>query len=347
MNRPFLLILVLVSIGLVFWFTYTVSMHAQPTQYQTDVENVEDEDNHTVRTLRTTDTVVLPLSGSAPTANVQHTISIEDIKQGCFSQDCIPSIENPVFLHPRAFENVLDADSLGISLSYKSQNRFYPFAMLETHELVNDVVAGDPLLISYCPLCGTGIVFDRVIDDVVYEFGVSGMLWNANLLMYNRADDLANRNLWSQVLGEAVVGHLAGTKLSIISSDIMRFSDWARMYPDGEVLATGIPRDPYNGNYYQVARNFAPNYDEQNSTFAPETYVYGILIADTPIAFQAAQIPEGETEYVYQNQTITVKKTSDGAVTFFHNQKLVPDVEGFWFSWVAAYPDTVLLGSDN
>jgi len=179
----------------------------------------------------------------------------------------------------------LPEDTVGIGLIYRGEKRFYPFNMLVTREIVNDIVAGDPLLVTYCPLCGTGIVFERSIDGAEYEFGVSGMLWQSNLLMYNRADSIEDQSLWSQVLGEAVVGKHTGTRLNIIPSNIVRFAEWSREHPDAFVLNTGKIGDPYNGEYYRVARAFAPNFDEASSPIDPSAYVYGIeieyMIVDT------------------------------------------------------------------
>lgn len=283
----------------------------------------------------------LPLSGSAPEVNVPHTIPIEEIRRGCFRQDCIPSVDAPEFLPGTELVDVLNPDSIGIALSYKGEHRFYPFPMLETHELVNDVVAGDPVLISYCPLCGTGIVFDRTLDGQAVEFGVSGMLWQSNLLMYNRADELENRNLWSQVLGQAVVGERAGEKLTIIPSDIIRFSDWMSTFPNELVLTTGTPRDPYNGEYFRVASSFAPRFDETVAALPPDSYVYGVLLEETPIAIPRDVIAVGQRTYVVDSLELIVNRTEEGNVQIYDQDRVqLPDVEGFWFSWQSAYPDT-------
>jgi hypothetical protein len=295
---------------------------------------------NTMENIQTIESVRWPVPGSAPTANVQHIIPLEEVKQGCVRQDCIPSVDDANFVSPADLDGILDSQSIGIALSYKGEERFYPFPMLETHELVNDVVAGDPILISYCPLCGTGIVFNRTLDGKAVEFGVSGMLWQSNLLMYNRADSLENRNLWSQVLGQAVIGDRAGQKLGNIASDIMRFVDWKESHPDGLVLSTGSPTDPYGGNYYGVAQRFGPNFDPQTSVLVPDTYVYGIDYADTFKAYPRDSIPEGEIRDMIGGEEITITNTA-GTVVFTDAQgTVVSDVEGFWFSWIAAHPQT-------
>jgi len=283
-----------------------------------------------------------PVPGSAPEENVNHTIPLEEIKQGCNRQDCIPSIDNPIFAPVDAMTDIIAPHSIGIALSYKGVNRFYPFPMLETHELVNDTVAGDPLLISYCPLCGTGIVFDRVLEGEPVLFGVSGMLWQSNLLMYNRAQELQDRNLWSQVLGQSVVGRRAGEKLTIIPSDIMRFSDWTTQYPQGQILTTGLPRDPYGGKYYSVAQRFEPNFDVSQSPLLADTYVYGVEIDGVYKAYPRDDLPEGEIRDMIGSQVILITNDNQKVTVKLEDGSPVSDVEGFWFSWYAAHPDTLL-----
>ncbi len=306
------------------------------------LDTYEAETKPSPRTLYQSDEVELPLAGSAPTTNVTHSISIEEIRQGCFIQDCIQSVDNPEFISVTEAEALLPPDSIGIALTYKDEVRFYPFPMLETHELVNDVVAGDPLLVSYCPLCGTGIVFDRRLDGAAVEFGVSGMLWQSNLLMYNRAEAIEDRNLWSQVLGEAVVGNRAGQALQIVPSDIVRFSDWKVLHPEGLVLTTGSPRDPYGGNYYAVASNFAPNFSAADSPLDPSTYVYGITLEGVSKAYPRDMVPPGITTDVVNGQTVILERQGDTVSFTTETGTLIPDKEGFWFSWVSAYPETEL-----
>mgnify|MGYP001099223039 CR=1 FL=1 len=292
--------------------------------------------------LQATNAVQWPVSGSAPQEDVLHTVPLNEIKQGCMRQDCIPSVDDPVFVTSTELKDVLDPVSIGIALSYKGENRFYPFPMLETHELVNDVVAGDPLLISYCPLCGTGIVFERTLDGQPVAFGVSGMLWQSNLLMYNRADALTDRNLWSQVLGKAVVGDRAGQQLVQVPSDIVQFGAWARSNPDGKVLTTGVVRDPYEGAYYQVARSFSPSFDEDTSALEPMAYVYGIEIAGAFKAYPADLLTQDIHTDIHNGVTLTIVQKDNTVVFKDAAGVILDDVEGFWFSWKAAHPDTAV-----
>jgi len=289
------------------------------------------------------ESIRLPLSGSVPSENVKHGIPIDEIRRGCFRQDCIPSVDDPLFIGVEDALSFLPEDTVGIGLIYRGEKRFYPFNMLVTREIVNDIVAGDPLLVTYCPLCGTGIVFERSIDGAEYEFGVSGMLWQSNLLMYNRADSIEDQSLWSQVLGEAVVGKHTGTRLNIIPSNIVRFAEWSREHPDAFVLNTGKIGDPYNGEYYRVARAFAPNFDEASSPIDPSAYVYGIEIEGAFKAYADEALPVGLTKDEVMGTEISIERTDVGEVSIVDGDgNTVPIVTGFWFSWVSAHPETEL-----
>lgn len=303
--------------------------------------------NISSRQINIADRVTLPLSGSAPDVDVEYSVPLEEIRRGCFRQDCIPSVDEPLFVSVAEAKEILPEDTIGIALEYKGVTRFYPFNMLATREIVNDVVAGDPLLVTYCPLCGTGIVYDRTIGGVVFEFGVSGMLWQSNLLMYNRADLITDRNLWSQVLGEAVVGHSTGAKLSIVPSNIVKWTDWHRAHPEAEVLDTGYINDPYNGNYYEVAQRFGPNFEAFSSPLDPSAYVYGIEIEGVFKAYPQDALKIGTITDTVGAQTLAITKTATGLVTIENEVgEIIPDVEGFWFSWVAAHPETLLWSAN-
>lgn len=183
----------------------------------------------------------------------RHLIPLDAIRNGGPPKDGIPSIDAPRFAGADTWEKLgYNGENLVIGVEVNGVRRAYPFQVIVWHEIVNDVVDGKPLLISYCPLCGTGIVFEPEVDGEAVEFGVSGQLYNSDLLMYDRKTD----SLWSQVTGTAVVGEATGAVLSLYPSEIMTWDDWQATYPDSEVLTTdtghtrNYATDPY-GDYYE------------------------------------------------------------------------------------------------
>ena len=192
------------------------------------------------------------------TNGVKHLIPLDKIKGGGPPKDGIPSIDDPVFAEVRDSQFMSDSDTV-IGLYINGEARAYPLFILVWHEIVNDTVGGVPVAVTYCPLCYTNQVFERVIDGQEVEFGTSGKLYNSNLLMYDRLTD----SYWSQALGLAVKGELTGHDLDLVPFDVITWGDWKELYPDTLVLTTdtghirSYATDPY-GNYYTEPRIMFP-----------------------------------------------------------------------------------------
>lgn len=134
-----------------------------------------------------------------------------------------------------------------IALEIGGEARAYPLQILTWHEIVNDVIADVPVVVTFCPLCNPAITFDRRLEGQVFDFGTSGLLRNSDLVMYDRA----SKSLWQQLTGEAIVGDMVGQQLTFLPSAIVSFADFRQAYPDGIVLSrdTGYRRD-YGRNPY-------------------------------------------------------------------------------------------------
>ncbi len=183
---------------------------------------------------------------------IKHTVPLDKIVSGGPPQDGIPSIDNPKFQSVQEADEILEDSELVLGLNINGDIRAYPLQILVWHEIVNDVVDGKPVAITYCPLCFTNQVFKRTLSDgSIVEFGTSGKLYNSNLVMYDRTSN----SLWSQALGEGIVGEYAGIKLERIPFDVAYWKEWKELYPESKVLSrdTGSVRpygaDPY-GDYY-------------------------------------------------------------------------------------------------
>ena len=124
---------------------------------------------------------------------------------------------------------------IGVIINGKA--RAYPLRILTWHEIVNDVLAGVPITVTYCLLCNSAIVFDRRIDGVVLDFGATGKLRNSDMVMYDRQTE----SWWQQFLGEGIVGAMTGKKLKTIPARLELFKKYPARTSEGEVL---IPADP-------------------------------------------------------------------------------------------------------
>ena len=189
----------------------------------------------------------------------------------------IPSIDNPVFADVANSQFMSDSDTV-IGLEINGEAKAYPLFILVWHEIVNDKVGGTPVSVTYCPLCYTNQVFERVINDQEVEFGTSGKLYNSNLLMYDRLTD----SYWSQALGLAVKGELTGYQLDLVPFDVITWGDWKKLHPDTLVLTTdtghirSYATDPY-GSYYTEPRIMFP-VEHSDDRLHPKEIIIGFSI---------------------------------------------------------------------
>ena len=208
------------------------------------------------------------------TDGVKHIVSLDKIRSGGPPKDGIPSIDNPKFVNANEAEFLSDNDVV-IGLEINGEIKAYPLSILVWHEIVNDNVGDIPVAVTYCPLCFTNQVFERTINGTEVEFGTSGKLYNSNLVMYDRLTE----SYWSQALGTAIVGELAGFELNKIPFDVITWKDWKTLHPDSLVLTTdtGYLRpygvDPY-GSYYNDPRILFP-VENKDDRLPPKTIIIG------------------------------------------------------------------------
>jgi hypothetical protein len=140
-------------------------------------------------------------------ASTKQSVSLDDLHQGCPARDCIPSIDNPKFVSVAGATHVGD-DDIVIAIAFGDEFRAYPAQILDQHEIVNDTIAGVPIAITWCPLCGSAVGVRRDVGGTITEFGVSGLLYNSDLVFYDRNTE----TLWDQVIAEGIVGPLTGDR---------------------------------------------------------------------------------------------------------------------------------------
>ncbi len=173
------------------------------------------------------------------------SVKLSEIISGGPPKDGIPPIDKPTFVPVSKAKGLAPTDPV-LTVADGKTARTYPLQILIWHEIVNDVFNGRPLAVTYCPLCNSGIVFERTVNGQVLDFGTSGKLRNSDLVMYDRQSE----SWWQQFTGEAIVGEFTGTKLKPIPARLESFKDFKARFPNGEVLARPkVPR-PYGRNPY-------------------------------------------------------------------------------------------------
>ena len=180
------------------------------------------------------------------------TVDLADII-ALLPPDAIPSIDAPNFDTIDAAEAWLAPAEPVIAFTHNGDARAYPLHILTWHEIVNDVVGDEPVIVTYCPLCNSAIVFSRTVDGAVREFGVSGKLRRSDLIMYDRT----NESLWQQFTGEAIVGVDVGTVLDFLPAQIVSFEEFAAAHPGGMVL------NQDTGHFRNYGQNPYVYYDTQ------------------------------------------------------------------------------------
>lgn len=176
--------------------------------------------------------------------------------------DGIPPIDQPKYWSRDMAENVFFAHEPVIVVVLNGESKAFPLSILTYHEIVNDSIGGVPVTVTYCPLCNAAIVFDRRLThrdkDYLLDFGVSGMLRNSDLVMWDRQ----TQSWWQQFTGSGLVGELAGAQLEFLPSMLISLEEYFASYPEGQVLSneTGHERqygiNPYSG--YDNLENTQP-----------------------------------------------------------------------------------------
>ena len=223
------------------------------------------------------------------TDGLKHLIPLDKIRGGGPPKDGIPSIDNPVFANVDNSQFMSNSDTV-IGLEIDGEAKAYPLFILVWHEIVNDEIGGVPVSVTYCPLCYTNQVFERIIDGNTVEFGTSGKLYNSNLLMYDRFTE----SYWSQALGMAVTGELTGYKLDLVPFDVITWGDWKTLHPDTLVLTTdtghirSYATDPY-GNYYTEPRIMFP-VEHKDDRMHPKEIILGFNYENVYKAYKQSDV---------------------------------------------------------
>jgi Protein of unknown function (DUF3179) len=276
-------------------------------------------------------------------AATKKSVALADLRQGCPVRDCIPSIDGPKFVSAEEATHVGD-DELVITLSYKGEYRAYPSKILDHHEIVNDTIAGDPLAITWCPLCGSAVGIERTVGGEITEFGVSGVLYNSDLVLYDRATE----TLWDQIEATGVVGTMTGVELTLVPVSMSRWAKWRGKHPDTLVLSadTGFEYDYTQdrfAEYRDSTRLFMPVSASDDRVHA-KTVVFGFDLPSGAVAYAESVLPvDGSYSHDLNGAEAVVTLHDDGKVTMQRDDQTYHPIRVFWFAWYTFHPETDLL----
>ncbi|MEM7368769.1 MAG: DUF3179 domain-containing (seleno)protein [Bacteroidota bacterium] len=205
------------------------------------------------------------------------TIPIEEVLDGGPGKDGIPALLNPAFV-PATQAGFMRNNELVLGYFHNGEARAYPHSILDWHEIINDELAGQEYAITYCPLTGTGIGWDRKINGESTTFGVSGLLYNTNLIPYDRATD----SHWSQIRLDCLNGSQQGKQIKTFPLVETTWKSWKEMFPDTKVVSreTGYSREydvyPYGDYRTDHDRLIFPVANE-DARLERKTRVHGII----------------------------------------------------------------------
>ncbi len=273
----------------------------------------------------------------------KHSIPLDEILSGGPSKDGIPALLKPKFVLASKATFLKDNDRV-LGLAWEKDAKAYPIRILNWHEIVNDTLDRRPVLISYCPLCGTGMAFDTVLNNKKYTFGVSGLLYKSDVLMY----DHQTESLWSQIKQEAVTGDLTGSRLILLPLIHTTWGRWKAEHPNTMGLSpeTGYLRDYSRDPYVSYARSprlMFPS-GKQDERLGPKDWVLGIELDGVIKAYPFTELqqvaPSVSDSLGSKSITINFDPATRTAWVEDAGGRDVPSVVAYWFAWIAFHPKT-------
>jgi Protein of unknown function (DUF3179) len=223
-------------------------------------------------------------------------INPDDLKQGAL-REAIPSIDAPEFIMVDLLDEgnaPYDDDDLMVVMNDNAIARVYPHPILDWHEIVNDTFDGENIVVSYCPLTGTsGVWQSNITGNETFEFGVSGLLYNSNLVLYDRNTE----NLWSQILGRSINGHLINSPVTYVNSIEMNWAGIKGMGMQTKILSqksTGVDRsyDRYPYKNYKTSSVLLFPVTNPDLRIHPKERVLAIIINDKTKVYQFEHFPK-------------------------------------------------------
>ncbi len=278
-------------------------------------------------------------------------VPADEIRRGGVPRDGIPSINQPKFVSVGDANFIKDKDRI-LGVFRNGIAKAYPIRILDYHEIVNDHFGEEAIVVSYCPLCYTGMVFSAQAADFDFSFGVSGLLYNSDVLLYDRQTD----SLWSQILSKAISGPLKGVTLSSLPASHTTWRDWSERYPDTLVLSTntGYRRDYRQSPYLDYGRTsrLAFPVANKNNEYRNKTLVLGVTVNGERKGYPFTELEKYDRERFDDEiggTSIAIEwfPSDKFARVLDKNGEELPSVIAYWFAWFAFHPDTEIFRASD
>lgn len=258
------------------------------------------------------------------------SINPELILDGGPGKDGIPALINPAFDSIRSSK--IEDNELGILVVSGSTSKFYPYNILVWHEIVNDSIGKLRFSVTFCPLCGSAVVYNRNLNGETLEFKVTGKLYESNMLMY----DTLTESFWSQSTGISVAGYYTGEALKLMPMQLISFKELKSKYPKAKVLSTDTG---YNRDYsYYPYKNYDNNQElyfyvsKKDARLPLKEILFAFKYSGKAYAIPLDSIKEGKTEIKIDSKIGSLIKDSSEIRLFIDNKEIAGYYE-MWFSW--------------
>ncbi len=293
--------------------------------------------------------------GQPPFDITRHSVAIEEILSGGPPKDGIPALSNPKFVSASEGDRFLKKHDRVLAIEYNGVAKAYPIRILNWHEVVNDTYNGKPVVVTWCPLCLSGIIYDPENGGNRLTFGVSGRIYKSNLLMY----DHETGSLWSQMLQRAITGPLTGAVLAMLPAEHSTWEHWRTQHPNTLVLSldTGFKRDygvdPYREYVEQGRPTFRSPQDSKTAKekINPMERVLGIAVGGIQKAYPLEVLKNRPAQFADEvgDKTVLIHFDRKSKTAWVTNRSggVLPSTTVFWFAWQDFYPQTQILSKER
>lgn len=291
--------------------------------------------------------------GHGPTRIDYHGLGATPVFR-VIAQDEIPAIDQPAFDRPAAVRELLRGNDLVVGALVDGRAHAYPLDLLSFHEVVND----GPLAVTWCPLCGTALAFERDVRGRTLTFGVSGLLLHANLVLYDRESG----SLWSQLAGGAISGRYRGIRLRPIPLAQVTWGEWLHAHPDTLVLS--IRRDRFatrfthpsiyfDGRGQALSSDPYESYDQKVNIYdgypldglRGSAFVLGVSIGGVAKAYPLYLLRRPISDVLAGNRLRIVPDQNALSAAVYEDGRRLPATPVYWFAWHAFHPNSLIYAA--
>jgi len=271
-------------------------------------------------------------------------VPVDEIMKGGPPRDGIPSIDSPQFVAADK-AGFLDPDDRVLGITHGGRSKAYPVKILNRHEIVNDWLDERPVVVTFCPLCGSGVAFSGAVDGRELTFGVSGLLYNSDVLLYDRETG----SLWSQIAAKSVNGPLKGSELTQWPTQHTSWEDWRQRYPETRVLSTdtGFSRIHYDQDPYKRYKNTPKlmfSVSNTDKRLRNKDWVLGVIADGATRAYPLDSLKMKASPIIDHIGDVTVTIHFDSkhqtAVAVDQDGEALESIQLYWFAWAAFHPET-------